>query len=220
MQAVDQGFGYAGLQQVRDYLLSQGNEVNLAAGGHLHNGVCGATDRGAAYIQADATAKGYASATIVVGEDGSVRVEEPRYTSITEDTEALFDTPENAGRLDDTILDISHTAWSEIRDEMDEVLGYIETPIKKKGFVGDRETSGGNWITSLMLCKTEPEGVVAAFYNRKGIRANITIPEGETRHNLTAIELLREEADENEGRISVDTEPRGIRLEEVLDNAA
>ena len=38
--------------------------------------------------------------------------------------------------------------------------------------------------------------------------------------NLTAIELLREEAEENEGRISVDTEPRGIRLEEALDNAA
>jgi len=87
--------------------------------------------------------------------------------------------------LDDSILAISHAAWSEISGEMSEVLGYIDTPIEKKGFVGDRETSGGNWITGLMLRKTEPEGVVAAFFNYKGIRASITIPEGETRHNLT-----------------------------------
>ena len=186
-----------------------------------------------------------------------------------------------------------------------------------------------------MLRETESEGVVAAFFNYKGIRANITIPKGQTRHNLTVgdvyslvpfnntwliyeltgqeiaqqlikgfistnygdqvsgltyeyinhgteeypdieivritlndgtevdlndtrtlyrvctsnynatldgsvfldktpvvpeseapvdnltvIKLLREEASENEGHISVDTEPRGIRLEEALDDAA
>ena len=38
--------------------------------------------------------------------------------------------------------------------------------------------------------------------------------------NVTVIELLREEASENDGYISVDTESRGIRLEEALDDAA
>ena len=47
------------------------------------------------------------------------------------------------------------------------------------------------------------------------------IPESEAPiDNLTVIELLREEASENDGRISVDTEPRGFRLEEALDDAA
>ncbi len=310
-------------------------DADLVAGGHKHRGIYGFADSGVPYIQADANAQGYATATLVIGQDGAVRVEEPVYTEITGNKEALFDIPENAELLDDTVLAISRTAWSEISDEMSEVLGYIDTPIEKKGFVGDRETSGGNWLTGLMLRATEPEGVVAAFFNYKGIRASITIPEGEIRHNLTVgdvyslvpfnntwliyeltgpelarqlvngfmnpdygdqvsgltyeyinrgtdeepdvqivsitlnngtevdlndtqtvyrictsnynatldgsiflgktpvvpeseapvdnltvIELLRKEASENDGYISVDTESRGVRLEEVLDNAA
>lgn len=310
-------------------------DTDLVAGGHKHRGIYGFADSGVPYIQADANAQGYATATLVIGQDGAVRVEDPVYTEITGNKEALFDNPENADLLDDTVLAISRTAWSEISDEMSEVLGYIDTSIEKKGFVGDRETSGGNWLTGLMLRETEPEGVVAAFFNYKGIRANITIPEGETRHNLTVgdvyslvpfnntwliyeltgpelaqqlvngfmnpdygdqvsgltyeyinrgtdeepdvqivsitlnngtevdlndtqtvyrictsnynatldgsiflgktpvvpeseapvdnltvIELLREEASENDGYISVDTESRGVRLEEALDNAA
>ena len=310
-------------------------DVDLVAGGHKHRGIYGFADSGVPYIQADANAQGYATATVVIGQDGAVRIEEPVYSEITQNKEALFDIPENAELLDDTVLAISCTAWAEISDEMSEVLGYIDTPIEKKGFVGERETSGGNWITGLMLRKTESEGAVAAFFNYKGIRASITIPEGQTRHNLTVgdvyslvpfnntwliyeltgpeiaqqlikvfinpdygdqvsgltyeyinhgteeypeieiisitlndgtevdlndteklyrvctsnynatldgsvfldktpvipeseapidnltvIELLREEASENDGRISVDTEPRGFRLEEALDDAA
>jgi len=310
-------------------------DVDLVAGGHKHRGIYGFADSGVPYIQADANAQGYATATVAIGQDGTVRIEEPVYSEITQNKEALFDIPENAELLDDTVLAISRTAWAEISDEMSEVLGYIDTPIEKKGFVGERETSGGNWITGLMLRKTESEGAVAAFFNYKGIRASITIPEGQTRHNLTVgdvyslvpfnntwliykltgpeiaqqlikgfinpdygdqvsgltyeyinhgteeypeieiisitlndgtevdlndteklyrvctsnynatldgsvfldktpvipeseapvdnltvIELLREEASENDGRISVDTEPRGFRLEEALDDAA
>ena len=310
-------------------------DADLVAGGHKHRGIYGFADSGVPYIQADASAQGYAAATLVIGQDGTVRVEEPLYTEIIQNKEALFDIPENADLLDDTILAISRTAWSEISDEMSEVLGSIDKPIEKKGFVGDRETSGGNWITGLMLRKTRPEGAVAAFFNYKGIRASITIPEGQTAHNLTVgdvyslvpfnntwliyeltgpelaqqlvngfmntdygdqvsglayeyinhgteeepdieiisitlddgtevnlqdpqtlyrvctsnynatldgsvflgkipvvpeseapidnltvIELLREEAGENDGHLSVDTEPRGIRLEDALEDAA
>ena len=310
-------------------------DADLVAGGHKHRGIYGFADSGVPYIQADASAQGYAAATLVIGQDGTVRVEEPLYTEIIQNKEALFDIPENADLLDDTILAISHTAWSEISDEMSEVLGSIDKPIEKKGFVGDRETSGGNWITGLMLRKTRPEGAVAAFFNYKGIRASITIPEGQAAHNLTVgdvyslvpfnntwliyeltgpelaqqlvngfmntdygdqvsglayeyinhgteeepdieiisitlddgtevnlqdpqtlyrvctsnynatldgsvflgkipvvpeseapidnltvIELLREEAGENDGHLSVDTEPRGIRLEDALEDAA
>jgi hypothetical protein len=102
----------------------------------------------------------------VIDGDGTVHIEEPLYTSITEDTDALFDTPENADHLDPTVLTISHQAWEEICNEMDEVLGYIDTPLEKEGYVGPRETSGGNWYTGLMLRATASDGVVAAFSNR------------------------------------------------------
>ena len=83
------------------------------------------------------------------------------------------------------VLTISHQAWDEIYDEMDEVLGYIDTPLEKEGYVGPRETSGGNWYTGMMLRATASDGVVAAFYNRGGFRADIIIPAGENRRDLT-----------------------------------
>ena len=160
-------------------------DVDLVTGGHKHDGIFGVAVSGVPYIQANCYAQGYASATIVIGQDGAVRIEEPLYTPITENKEALFDTPENADLLDGTILAISHAAWDEISDEMSEVLGYIDTPIEKKGYVGDRETSGGNWFSGLMLRATASDGVVAAFYNTGGVRANLTIPEGETQRIVT-----------------------------------
>ena len=160
-------------------------DVDLVTGGHKHDGIYGVAESGVPYIQANCYAQGYASAIIVIGADGTVSIEEPMYTPITEEKEALFDTPENAEHLDETVLAISHAAWEEISDEMSEVLGYIDTPIEKKGYVGDRETSGGNWFTGLMLRETSDQGVVAAFYNTGGVRANLTIPEGETQRIVT-----------------------------------
>ena len=160
-------------------------DVDLVTGGHKHDGIYGVADSGVPYIQADCYAQGYAAATLVIGPDGAVRVEEPMYTCITEDKEALYDTPVNADNLDAGVLAISHAAWDEVSDEMSEVLGYITSPIEKKGLVGERETSGGNWFTGLMLRETAPQGVVAAFFNTGGIRANWTIPEGETQRIIT-----------------------------------
>ena len=160
-------------------------DVDLVTGGHKHDGIYGVAASGVPYIQADCYAQGYASATIVVDAQGNVRIEEPLYTPITENSEALFDTPENAAHLDPTILAISHAAWDDIRDEMTEVIGYIDTPIQKKGFLGPIETSGGNWFTGVMLRATASDGVVAAFYNRGGFRADLLIPPGETQRIVT-----------------------------------
>lgn len=160
-------------------------DVDLVTGGHKHEGIFGVAESGVPYIQSDCYAKGYASATIVIDGNGTVRVEDLLYTPITKDKAALFDTPENAGHLDPTVLAISHQAWDEIRDEMDEVLGYIDTPLEKNGFVGPHETSGGNWYTGLMLRATASDGVVAAFYNLGGFRADIRIPAGESQCAVT-----------------------------------
>ena len=89
-------------------------DVDLVTGGHKHDGIYGVAESGVPYIQGDCYAQGYASATIVIDGDGTVHIEEPLYTSITEDTDALFDTPENADHLDPTVLTISHQAWEEI----------------------------------------------------------------------------------------------------------
>ena len=162
-------------------------DVQLVTGGHKHNGIYGISENGVPYIQANCNALGYASATIIVAPDGSVRVEDPLYTPITMNRKVLYDTAENAARLDRTVLSISHAAWEEVRDEMGEVLGYIDTPIRQRGLVSDNgATSAGNWITGLMLRAASSEGVVAAFYNSGGIRKSFEITGGDSQRILTA----------------------------------
>lgn len=155
-------------------------DVDLVTGGHKHKGIYGIADSGIPYIQADCYAQGYASAVILIDSEGNVDIEDIMYTSIMDEPELLYDTPENETHLDPQILALSHAAWNEIRDEMAEYLGYIDSSIQKKGYIDGPTTTGGNFITGLMLECMRDEGVVAAFYNRGGFRADVIVPEGET----------------------------------------
>ena len=169
-------------------------DVALVAGGHDHGGRSGYADSGVAYIQADYQAKGYADAVIVLDKaTGAVTVEDPAYRQIvgTELEARLYETPENAAYLDPEILEISHAAWKSIGANMGEVLGYIDTPIQKKGLAeGDNgATTGGDWTTGLMLEWAQKYGAVAAFYNRDGVRTDFVIPEGQTTRNVTVADI-------------------------------
>ena len=154
-------------------------DVDIVCGGHVHDGISGVADSGIPYIQADQQAKGYASAVIVIGKDGNVTVEDSKSTSIVEEPELLYDTLANSGNLDPEILHLSHVAWDAVSEEMNEALGYIDSSVEKKGFISGPSTTGGNFVTGLMLECFKDEGVVAAFYNRDGVRKDFVVPEGE-----------------------------------------
>ena len=164
-------------------------EVDLVVGGHTHRGIYGTAESGVPYIQGGSNGQGYASATIVVADDGGVSVEDLMYTPITANRALLYDTPENAGRLDGTVLAISHAAWEDVADEMSEVLGYIDTPIDNTRTGDNGSTCAGNWFTGLMLRATEDLGAVAAFYNTGGIRSACFIPAGQTTRLITAVDI-------------------------------
>ena len=155
------------------------DDVDIVCGGHVHDGIYGVSDSGIPYIQANNNAQGYASATIVIDKDGNVTVEEPLYTSITEDPGVLYDTMANSGNFDPDILKLSHAAWDSISEEMGEALGYIDTTVERKGYISGPTTTGGNFITGLMLEYCKDEGAVAAFYNEGGICKDFTVAEGE-----------------------------------------
>lgn len=148
--------------------------VNLICGGHTNDRLAQVASSGVAYLQGYYYANGFASAVLVIGADGSVRVEDLQYTDISEDKTVLADIPENAGFLDPEILALSHAGWDAIREEMSEVLGYIKTPVLKTKDVG--ANSAGNWITGMMMRVTADQGTVAAFYNNGGIRTSFKIP--------------------------------------------
>ena len=153
-------------------------DVDLVCGGHTHKGLCDTASNGITYIQPEKDAQGYARATIVIDNEGNVRIEDQAYKSIMEVPEFLYDTADNAEYLDPVILDISKVAWEEISEEMNEALGYIDSDVEKKGFIDDVTTTGGNFVTGIMLEYTKGDGVVAAFYNRDGVRKDFITPEG------------------------------------------
>ncbi|MCR4578020.1 MAG: 5'-nucleotidase C-terminal domain-containing protein [Clostridiales bacterium] len=162
-------------------------EVQLVCGGHSHDIKTGVASNGITYIQGNCYAYGFASAVLVLGEDGSVRAEDPSYTDVYSDRSALYDTPETAPGLDPDIMDISRACWDAIQEGMSEVLGYIETPVVGSRAVG--ASSAGNWITSLMLRATRAQGTVAAFYNSGGIRASFKLARGEASRAVTVADV-------------------------------
>jgi len=162
-------------------------QVNLICGGHSHEILTTTARNGIPCIQGGSKANGFASAVLVFGPDGSVAVEDMKYTSVTDDRKALYDTAENAALLDQEVLAVSHAGWEAIREEMSEELGYIDTPVKKENRVG--ANNAGNWVTGLFLRATEGLGTVAAFYNNGGIRTGFSIPEGERFRKITVYDI-------------------------------
>lgn len=153
-------------------------DVDIVCGCHAHDGIAGVADNGVPYIRSLNYAQGYASAVIVIDNEGNVTIEEPSCISIVEEPEKLYDTLSNAGEFDPEILKLSHDAWDSISDGMNEALGYIDFSVENKGYIDNKTTTGGNFITGLMLEYTRDNGVVAAFCNRDGIRADFIVPEG------------------------------------------
>ena len=157
------------------------DEVQLVAGGHVHAGLAGVASSGVPYIQGNSQAQSYSSAVIVIDSAGNVTIENPECTYITEEPELLYDTPENAELLDDEILALTKEVWKEVKVGLGEVLGYIDTDILKKGFIDDVTTTGGNFITWLMIETMKDDGAIIAFFNAKGFRCDLAVPEGGTR---------------------------------------
>ncbi|MDO4803494.1 MAG: 5'-nucleotidase C-terminal domain-containing protein [Lachnospiraceae bacterium] len=160
-----------------------GSKAALVLGGHTHEVVVQIASNGIPCIQGNRFALGYASAVLVIKPDGSVSVEDIAYTDITENSDSLLDTEENRPHLDETVLDISYLAWNNVWESMSEVLGYVDTSIKKK--IKNGIGIAGNWVTGLMVRATEDAGTQIAFYNNGGIRTSLEIPEGANIRQIT-----------------------------------
>ena len=161
--------------------------VDLVAGGHSHLIRTRYASNGIPYIQAHCYGNGIVSAVMTVAPDGEVTVSDMNYIRVTEDAAYLYDTPENAAHLAPDIMELSHATWEAVQEEMNEVLGYTDTPIEKARTLGG--CSAGNWLTGLMLRATADEGAIMAFYNVGGIRTSLLMPEGQARRDITVYDI-------------------------------
>lgn len=162
-------------------------EVALVAGGHTHQTVLGTAENGVPFMQGRCYGQGFASAELVFGPDGGVSVEDLQCNDILSNRKLLYDTQENAPHLDADLMALCRATWDAVSDQMSEVLGYIDAPILRPSGVG--ASSGGNWMTGLMLRATRSEGTVAAFYNASGIRVNLKIPKGAQTRAVTVYDV-------------------------------
>ncbi len=173
------------------------SEVDLVTGGHnqASTGSAGVSSTGVGYLESACYAQGYVYLTLVIdNKTGEVTVEDAGAKAITGrgvDTSVLLDTGDNPN-LDPTVLAISHEAWNEVKDDMQEELGYITVSIDKTKASDNGATYAGNWITGLMLRYAQDKcGAVAAFYNNGGIRTSLTIAEGESERVITAGDIYQ-----------------------------
>ncbi len=162
-------------------------QADLVCGGHTHESKADIADNGVPYLQGYCYGYGFASAELVIGAEGSVNVEDVKYTDIMAEPGNLNDTEENSVYLDPEIMEISHAGWDAIQEEMSEVLGYIDTPVLRDDKIG--ANSAGNWVTGLYLKATKDLGTVAAFYNSGGIRADLKIPNGRENRDITVYDI-------------------------------
>ena len=165
------------------------DQVQLVCGGHTNDELADTTPGGITYIQGGYHGRGFASAVLVIGSDGSVRVTDPVYTDITADKNALKLTAENVAHLDPAITAVSSAGWDAIQEEMNEVLGWIDKPLLKNKYTVAGACSAGNWITAQMLALTRNEETVAAFFNSGGIRTAFWIPNGQATRQITVGDL-------------------------------
>jgi len=162
-------------------------QVDLVLGGHSHEIAADTASNGIPYIQGNSKAQGYASAVMVIGTDGTVKAEDIKYTSITDNKEILYDSDENLANFDETILDISYVAWNKVWEDMSEVVGFVDVPVLKDR--KDGVSTAANFLTSIMLRAVKEDGTVAAFYNYGGVRTSFKIPSGEYTRQITVYDI-------------------------------
>ena len=170
------------------------SQVTLVTGGHGGSSA-GVADNGIAYLSGSSYVAGYACATIMIDNaTGAVSVADTELVSLTKsgpgaDNSHLYESSED---LDPQILALSKASWNAVKDNMEEVLGYIDTAITARGSISDNgATTAGNWVTGLMLRFAEKYGAVAAFYNNGGLRTSFNLAEGQTTRQITAADVYQ-----------------------------
>ena len=168
-------------------------DVQLVLGGHTHQFPCGVEENDVAYMQPECYCQGYAYVDLIFDEDGNLTLSEPLYYDFLDNKVDLYYLDDNdTENFNKTILNISLDAWNSAGETLSEEIGYIDVPIEENYKTGDNNGStSGNWYTGLMLRATAEYNTVAAFFNTTGIRADISIEDGESVRYVTVGDIYK-----------------------------
>ena len=170
------------------------SDVDLVLGGHMHMSDIGWSRDGLVYMQPAGQGTAYCYAELVFDAGGDGRPVLRKTASlmtcaVTADPSLLYDTPENRDELDPAVMEASREAVAQIRNILEEKLGFITEPVLRFAYYpesGDRASSGGNFHSSITARSVNAD---VGFYNRYGMRDDLLIPEGEERRDVTVSDI-------------------------------
>ena len=163
--------------------------VDLVLGGHTHQSTSGVTDWGLQYLQPANAAGAYTYSELAfLVEDGKPvfrQVVNAKTVSVTADSAKLANTPDNAQELDPALVTLTDAVMSAVSDVLTRDIGYITHSAQRYVYIpdsGDRATTCGNWITSIVQRITQAD---VAFVNNGGLRTDVLVAEGQDRRKIT-----------------------------------
>ena len=170
--------------------LSEGCDIDLVLGGHLHVLQHGETPWGLKYASPGNKSDSINNADFVFDQENgktvlkAVKNVYPDY--ITQSPKALYDTPENMKTMDRQAYVIGNDYLLLLRDMLATRIGYITRSAGRYDYLpdgGNMSTSGGNWQASMIQ---RIGGGDIGITNSGGIREDYDVPEDTGRRYIKA----------------------------------
>ena len=169
--------------------LGENTTVDLLLGGHTHQYLNWETDGGLTLQQPSCYSAAWAYAdlafTAADGKPVLQGVENARVHWTVADRKKLLNTPENREELDENIVWLTDEVIDIASDIINAEIGYITVPLRRDEFLpesGDRATTCGNWVSSLLARAT---GAEVAFINAGSLRLDLDLNQATGRRSVT-----------------------------------
>ena len=173
--------------------LSVGSPVDLVLGGHTHRSVTGTAPNGVRYAQPACYGGAYVYCELRFTQDNGKAVFDgvgrTETVGVTSDPSRLYNNEKNSDTLDlDTVL-LSDMFIAEIREALNEKIGFIDTEAKRYVFIrdsGERACTMGNWLASVTARAVEADD---GFINTGGLRLDIDLRYYDETKDITASDV-------------------------------
>lgn len=145
--------------------------IDIVFGGHSHQIKTGIASNNIPYAQGYKEARGYATATLTIKEDGTVVVSVPKFveTYNSEKPDNLYYSEASKADFNRELITISNKAVEEIKPLVNEKLGTLPVPLNRELIADSLTSPMGNWITDMLAYNQKVDFV---FCNDGGIRTD------------------------------------------------
>ena len=168
-------------------------KIDLVLAGHIHKNDVGSNSNGVPYVVPAGNSDSYCYGELVFTKDaGGKPVYEKtaflRPAAYDKSPKEYFDGIHQSGQ-DPEIIAVSDRALEAIGDLLAAKIGFITVPVIRHTYYsgsGNRSSSGANFYCDLIRKSVDAD---VGFFNRYGMRADLTIPVGSDSRTITVSDI-------------------------------